>query len=183
MARPAEFVPRISALAGSDVEGKVVIDDTETSRLGGGVPSPRDGLTSGAGANRSAGADGLQRLAQRRQDVDLDQSGVDAQRIVQASRPAHRCRPRRPSVHQVLASVTRRAGGQPAPGGPAAPLIQVSTYLTVLPAGPPDASPMAGLTSDTMRAISPTPAPSSTGSSSTRLRWSDLRREPACVPR
>src|SRR4051812_15800636 len=62
---------------------------------------------------------------------------------------------RRPSLHHVfrvrnetgLADSLRSGGTVPLP------LIQVSEFLTVLPAGPPDASPMAGLTSDTMRAI------------------------------
>jgi capsular exopolysaccharide synthesis family protein len=62
---------------------------------------------------------------------------------------------RRPSLHHVfrvrngvgLADSLRSGGTVPLP------LIQVSEHLTVLPAGPADASPMAGLTSDTMRAI------------------------------
>jgi capsular exopolysaccharide synthesis family protein len=62
---------------------------------------------------------------------------------------------RRPSVHHVfrvrngtgLADSLRSGGTVPLP------LIEVSEHLTVLPAGPADASPMAGLTSDTMRAI------------------------------
>jgi capsular exopolysaccharide synthesis family protein len=62
---------------------------------------------------------------------------------------------RRPSVHHVfkVRNTTGLADSLRSGGTVPLPLMQVSEHLTVLPAGPPDASPMAGLTSDTMRAI------------------------------
>jgi capsular exopolysaccharide synthesis family protein len=62
---------------------------------------------------------------------------------------------RRPSVHNVfrvpnaigLADSLRSAGATPLA------YIQVSSHLTILPSGPPDSAPMAGLTSNSMRSI------------------------------
>ena len=62
---------------------------------------------------------------------------------------------RRPSLHEVF-RISNSAGLADclrAGGSSAAPMLQVSSHLTILPAGPADSSPMAGLTSDTMRAI------------------------------
>lgn len=62
---------------------------------------------------------------------------------------------RRPSLHEVfrVSNTVGLADCLRTDGLTAPPMIQVSGYLTVIPAGAADSSPMAGLTSDTMRAI------------------------------
>ena len=61
---------------------------------------------------------------------------------------------RRPSVHQIfrLPNSAGLSDGLRVEKGPL-PLIEVSPGLTILPAGRPDADPMAGLTSDRMKAV------------------------------
>ena len=62
---------------------------------------------------------------------------------------------RRPSLHQIF-GVPNVAGlndGLKDQQEQKLPLIQISEYLTVLPAGRPDPDPMSGLTSDRMRRI------------------------------
>lgn len=62
---------------------------------------------------------------------------------------------RRPSLHEVfrVSNTVGLADCLRTDGLSAPPMIQVSGHLTVLPAGPADYSPMAGLTSETMRTI------------------------------
>ncbi|MEO6712175.1 MAG: CpsD/CapB family tyrosine-protein kinase [Mycobacteriales bacterium] len=62
---------------------------------------------------------------------------------------------RRPALHDVfgLSNVQGLADGLRATGPISLPFMQVSNHLTVLPAGRPDASPMAGLTSERMRDV------------------------------
>ena len=61
---------------------------------------------------------------------------------------------RRPSVHQIfrLPNSAGLSDGLRVEKGPL-PLIEVSPGLTILPAGRPDADPMAGLTSERMKAV------------------------------
>jgi protein-tyrosine kinase len=62
---------------------------------------------------------------------------------------------RRPSIHTVFRipnGVGLADSLRPEAGGPL-PLIEVSSHLSVIPAGRLDANPMAGLTSDRMRAL------------------------------
>ncbi|MBA2413718.1 MAG: CpsD/CapB family tyrosine-protein kinase [Burkholderiaceae bacterium] len=61
---------------------------------------------------------------------------------------------RRPTVHELLGvpNVLGLSDGLEANSG-GLPLVQVSSNLWVLPAGRPDANPMAGLTSDRMRVL------------------------------
>jgi capsular exopolysaccharide synthesis family protein len=60
---------------------------------------------------------------------------------------------RRPSIHEVFQLSYRRGLSEALRGEPmeSLPLIQVSPRLAILPAGHPDASPMAALTSERMR--------------------------------
>lgn len=62
---------------------------------------------------------------------------------------------RRPSVHEVfgLPNTVGLADGLRGEGPISIPFIEVSDYLTVLPAGTADASPIAGLTSERMRTV------------------------------
>lgn len=62
---------------------------------------------------------------------------------------------RRPSVHHVfgLPNLKGLADGLRSSVSGTLPLIEVSPHLTILPAGPADQSPMAGLTSDRMRSV------------------------------
>jgi capsular exopolysaccharide synthesis family protein len=62
---------------------------------------------------------------------------------------------RRPSIHEVFRLPNTRglADGLRSESPGTLPLIEVTPKLTVLPAGTPDNSPMAGLTSDRMRAV------------------------------
>jgi capsular exopolysaccharide synthesis family protein len=62
---------------------------------------------------------------------------------------------RRPSIHEVfrLPNAHGLADGLRSEASGTLPLIEVTPKLTVLPAGTPDNSPMAGLTSERMRAV------------------------------
>jgi capsular exopolysaccharide synthesis family protein len=62
---------------------------------------------------------------------------------------------RRPSIHHLFNLPNSRglADGLRGEASGSLPLIEVSPHLTVLPAGTPDNSPMAGLTSDRLRAV------------------------------
>lgn len=62
---------------------------------------------------------------------------------------------RRPSIHHVfnLPNARGLADGLRSEAAGTLPLIEVSPHLTVMPAGTADHSPMAGLTSDRMRAV------------------------------
>ena len=158
---------------GEEVEGKIVVDHETSPRLNRAVPAPGRDAARDAGAERPQDDHGLERAAARRQDADLDQPRADAERIVQAARAA-RSTPTCAGRRSTSCFGCRTRAGSPtacAAKRRQLPLIEVTSRLTVLPAGTPDRSPMAGAdVRPDGRRSSRKPPDDSTGCSSTRRR-------------